>query len=78
VQWYQRISSNSVTAFLPRLRSEKVAAQPRAKRSDRWAERFPRWGRLPVFCVGLFPENGCRFSLNDGGTDPIISGQSVV
>ena len=31
-----------------------------------------------VFCVGLFPENGCRFFLNDGGRDPIISGPSVV
>ena len=31
-----------------------------------------------MFCVGLFPENGCRFFLNDGGRDPIISGPSVV
>ena len=31
-----------------------------------------------LFCVGLFPENGCRFFLNDGGRDPIISGPSVV
>ena len=30
-----------------------------------------------VFCVELFPENGCRFSLDDGGSDPIISGPSV-
>ena len=31
-----------------------------------------------LFCVGLFPENGCRFFLNDGGRDPIISGPRVV
>ena len=34
--------------------------------------------RAVVFCVGLFPENECRFFLNDGGRDPIISGPSVV
>lgn len=31
-----------------------------------------------LFCGGLFPKNGYHFFLNDSGTNPIISGPSVV